>query len=292
MARIRTVKPEFWTNEKLSECSLSARLLFIGSWNFADDNGNLPRSAKRLKMQVLPADSIDCEPLICELIAHGLLTEYSVNGEKYLNIKGFKKHQLINRPSKCVIPTLDKADKSCESVTTHGVFTDGREGKGGEGEEDKSSLRSDSSSAGEDKPPAVSDQRSIASLETAKQVRERRLAEVTHDAVDAYNEAPFTKAKGGACPNVTLVNEVRQKEVNRCLKVASQICQRMYGSPKVIREFWADYWATVNEDEHASGRLGGGRDHQTWVPDFEYLTNPKVMTKLFDRAMSQEASHG
>ncbi|UMB78845.1 hypothetical protein FXN80_10765 [Dickeya fangzhongdai] len=104
MARIRTVKPEFWTDEKVVECSIPARLLFIGLFNFANDNGCLERSPKRIKMQVFPADVIDCEPLIAELITHGLLIEYSVNGVRYLQIPGFLKHQKINRPSKSSIP--------------------------------------------------------------------------------------------------------------------------------------------------------------------------------------------
>jgi hypothetical protein len=104
MARIRTVKPEFWTDEKVVECTIPARLLFIGLFNFANDLGCMERSHKRIKMQVFPADLIDCEPLIAELIAHGLLTEYSVNGQEYLYIKGFAKHQKINRPSATKIP--------------------------------------------------------------------------------------------------------------------------------------------------------------------------------------------
>lgn len=106
MARIRTIKPDFWTDEKIVELSFGARLLFIGCWNFADDNGNLQRSAKKLKMQIFPADSLDCDKLIQELLTHGLLSEYSVSdGEIFLHIHGFKKHQVINRPSKSAIPT-------------------------------------------------------------------------------------------------------------------------------------------------------------------------------------------
>jgi hypothetical protein len=125
MARIRTIKPDFWTDEKLTECSMSARLLFIGSWNFADDNGNLEASAKQLKMKVFPADNIDCQPLLNELITQGILTEYSVNDKKYLHIKGFKKHQVINRPSNSNIP---------QPLLTEDSLTEGkgREGKGKE----------------------------------------------------------------------------------------------------------------------------------------------------------------
>jgi hypothetical protein len=49
MARIRTVKPEFWTSEQVMELSPLARLAFIGMWNFCDDAGVHTASAKRLK---------------------------------------------------------------------------------------------------------------------------------------------------------------------------------------------------------------------------------------------------
>ncbi|WP_244096389.1 hypothetical protein [Burkholderia dolosa] len=132
MARIRTIKPDFWTDEKIVELSFEARLFFIGSWNFADDNGNLQRSAKKLKMQIFPADSIDCEPIIQSLIAHGMLIEYEVNGEKYLHIKGFRKHQVVNRPSKTGLPMPDSGSTPTplsESSLTEGK---GRERKGKE----------------------------------------------------------------------------------------------------------------------------------------------------------------
>jgi hypothetical protein len=132
MARIRTIKPDFWTDEKLTECSLSARLLFIGTWNFADDNGNLDRSAKQIKARVFPLDNIDCEPLLQELISQGLLTEYSVNEKIYFHIQGFAKHQLINRPSKPVCPEFDESLKiDNHSVSAHTSLI--TEGKGREG---------------------------------------------------------------------------------------------------------------------------------------------------------------
>ena len=131
MARIRTIKPEFWSDGVLMECSLNARLLFIGTWNFADDNGNLDRSAKQIKARIFPADPIDCEPLIQELLAHGRLIEYSVSGQKYLHIHKFSEHQVINRPSKPHCPIYEP------SLSTPGVIREdsglkGREGKGKE----------------------------------------------------------------------------------------------------------------------------------------------------------------
>jgi hypothetical protein len=143
MARIRTIKPDFWTDAALIECSLNARLLFIGTWNFADDYGNLDRSPKQIKARILPADNIDCEPPIRELIVHGLLVEYSVSGKIYLHIQGFTKHQLVNRPGKPSCPDFN------ESLIVHSQFTDysvnihgalRAEGKGREGSKPKTSC--------------------------------------------------------------------------------------------------------------------------------------------------------
>lgn len=159
MARIRTIKPDFWTDENIVECSVSARLLFIGLLNFADDNGNLVYSAKKIKMQIFPGDSFDCEPLINELIAHGLLIEYSVNNSKYLNIKGFKKHQVINRKSKTDIPEPDFNEPS---MNTHGLLNEYSltEGKGKErkGKEEKTNKKENSTGSDPaDSPCVVSD---------------------------------------------------------------------------------------------------------------------------------------
>lgn len=108
MARIRTVKPEYWTDERIGECSVSARLLFIASWNFADDHGGLDRSAKQLKAQAFPYDNIDCEPLVQELLDQRLLIEYEVDGKKYLHIKGFRTHQKVEKPARPRVPLYEQ----------------------------------------------------------------------------------------------------------------------------------------------------------------------------------------
>ena len=104
MSRIRTIKPEFWSDEKISEVSRDARLLFIGMWNYADDYGNIERSAKQMKARIFPYDEIDCEILLNELITVGLVIEYSVMERKYLHVRNFTTHQKIDKPSKARFP--------------------------------------------------------------------------------------------------------------------------------------------------------------------------------------------
>ena len=76
MSRIRTVKPEFWTSEQVVELSPTARLLFIGIWNFCDDQGIHPASAKTLKMEVFPGDDFsvaEIEAMVSEILNQGLM---------------------------------------------------------------------------------------------------------------------------------------------------------------------------------------------------------------------------
>ena len=98
MARIRTVKPELWTDPEFVELSLSARLLFIASLNFASDYGVLPDKPRQLKMQCLPADDVDVVALIEELVsAHFYIRDTAPNGDKVLLIRTFTTHQKVNR---------------------------------------------------------------------------------------------------------------------------------------------------------------------------------------------------
>lgn len=101
MARIRTIKPEFWTAEQVMECSPNARLAFIGLWNFCDDAGIHPASAKTLKAEVFPSDditSLDVERMVDELVTQGLLEVYEVEGRKYWAVTGWH-HQKIDQPT-------------------------------------------------------------------------------------------------------------------------------------------------------------------------------------------------
>ncbi|STW12989.1 primosomal protein I [Klebsiella pneumoniae subsp. rhinoscleromatis] len=54
MARIRTIKPEFWTDEDMAEVSEPACLLAIGLLNYADDEGYFNANPKLIKAAVFP----------------------------------------------------------------------------------------------------------------------------------------------------------------------------------------------------------------------------------------------
>lgn len=97
MARIRTLKPEFWTDEKIVALPYETRLFFQGMWNFADDCGHIENEPLRLKLQILPNDPVDATEQIKALVDAGLVEERS----GCLLIPGFERHQRIDKESRC-----------------------------------------------------------------------------------------------------------------------------------------------------------------------------------------------
>jgi hypothetical protein len=102
MARIRSIKPEFWTSPQIVACSLPARLVFIGLLNFCDDNGIHPASVSRLRMQVFPEDAIGDDAirsLVSELVRSGLVATYQFGDESFWMVTGWSRHQKIDKPT-------------------------------------------------------------------------------------------------------------------------------------------------------------------------------------------------
>ncbi len=103
MSRIRTIKPEFWDDEKLSTIKRDARLLFIALWTFSDDYGVVKGNTTWLKNKIFPYDDIrqsEFNSWIEDLHRIRVIIPFNANGEQYFYIRTFKAHQKIDRPSK------------------------------------------------------------------------------------------------------------------------------------------------------------------------------------------------
>ena len=137
MARIRTIKPEFWIDEKIGELSFGARLLFIATWNLADDEGILRWNAAYLRGHVFTYDVhvpiTKIKDLMQELIDKNLIEKYDVGVDAYAFVVHFSKHQVISKPmpSKQPLPTSPnfKAKYTNNSRSNTGTI---REHSGGE----------------------------------------------------------------------------------------------------------------------------------------------------------------
>lgn len=113
MARSRNIKPGFFTNDELAECHPLGRLLFAGLWTIADKEGRLDDRPKKIKAMLLPFDEADCDALLQQLNDHKFISRYQVNGDCYIQISNWKKHQNPHcKEAASEIPAPIENDKS------------------------------------------------------------------------------------------------------------------------------------------------------------------------------------
>ena len=126
MARSRNIKPSFFENEDLADLDPLARLLFIGMWTIADFKGCFEYRPKRLKVQLLPYDDCDIEKLAINLDKSRFISIYSVQGQKYIKVMNFDKHQNPHKNEKekgSDIPDISERDDIDEknSINTNDI---------------------------------------------------------------------------------------------------------------------------------------------------------------------------
>lgn len=131
MPRIRTIKPEFWTDGDIVRLSKAARLFYIGLWNFADDNGVQEYDPLTLKLRIFPKDNVKIEKLTQELVDIEKVIVYEVKKKKYILCKNLVNHQVIERKRKTTHPLPEDINKNQLKSTEISL---GREGKGREKE--------------------------------------------------------------------------------------------------------------------------------------------------------------
>lgn len=159
MARIRTIKPDFWTDGAIVEMSPYARLLYIGMWNFTlCDHGHLADDPLKLKLQILPMDDVDIRVLLAEVMQSGRVVRVSdLVGRTYLFIPRFTDHQKIDPRWKTRCPACAERESlhTVETPSNSPEFTGvqvnsptltetpprkGRDGKGKEGKQTSSTA--------------------------------------------------------------------------------------------------------------------------------------------------------
>lgn len=125
MARARNIKPGFYKNEDLAECSIWARYIFPGLWMLADREGRLEDRPKRIKGELLPFDGTEVEPLLQELARQGFISRYERRGIKTIQILKFKENQTphhLEKPS--LLPSVNEDSPVNDASTVPSVDLD------------------------------------------------------------------------------------------------------------------------------------------------------------------------
>jgi hypothetical protein len=102
VARIRSVKPEYWDDRKLAKrTSRDARLLYIALWNLADEWSRVNGDPQWIKGQVFSydddLDALAVAKLLDELAdpAVGAVVPYEADGDPYLFLPKLARHQRL-----------------------------------------------------------------------------------------------------------------------------------------------------------------------------------------------------
>jgi hypothetical protein len=93
VARLRTLKPGFFTNEVLGALPPLCRILYEGLWVWADREGRLEDRPKYLKAVILPYDDCDVDAMLGALEHAGFITRYEAEGARFIAIPTFLDHQ-------------------------------------------------------------------------------------------------------------------------------------------------------------------------------------------------------
>lgn len=150
MARIRTIKPDFFQSEDVASLTYRARLTWIGLWTYVDDAGRCKDNIRLIKGHVWPleddvtASAVELD--LDQLASSGRIVRYEADGERFIQVHKWADHQRISRPTPSKIPEPSRPPASSgnepskpiqeplteDSVSPPGGLTTGKEGKGKE----------------------------------------------------------------------------------------------------------------------------------------------------------------
>ena len=111
MARKRMIDPNIWQSEDFSRLSTLAKLVFIGLFSLADDEGRGRSNPVYLKSSLFPYEegirSADIDKTLSEISSNMSVIFYSCDGSSYYSLYKWNDWQKIDRPSESKIPEYD-----------------------------------------------------------------------------------------------------------------------------------------------------------------------------------------
>jgi hypothetical protein len=163
MARIRTIKPDFFRHEALYEAEretgLPLRVAFAGLWTAADREGRFHWKPRQLKLDCLPYDEVDFSRVLDALATRGFIARYAIEGREFGFIPSWHQHQIINNREKASeIPDPNEINRSTRSsreddASSTPLSNFKGEGKGKEGERENIGGREEHGREAEPSPP-------------------------------------------------------------------------------------------------------------------------------------------
>ena len=257
MARIRTIKPEFWRNDSLAGVSSEACLLAIGLLNHCDDDGFFNANPKLVESDIFPLRKLSSSTteLLRELSSISYLTLHQgSDGKTYGHVTNFLKHQVINKKTPSKIKDL--CDLQHSYHTTPVVLPSGKERKGKEVE-----MEIDKYICPPSGEPELGN----------------GLPKCNHQAViDLYHQHLPTLRR------VEVWNDARKGYLRqRWRDVALELSAEQQATEEVMLDYWARLFNYVGESKFLMGKVND-KSGRVFTADLEWILKPSNFAKIVE----------
>lgn len=107
MARIRSIHPALFTDEAFAGLSMAARVLLLGLWTEADDQGVFDWKPITIKMRIMPVDNVDVPALLADLERADVVRRFDQDGKAFGAVRNFCKFQRPKTPKYRVLKSAE-----------------------------------------------------------------------------------------------------------------------------------------------------------------------------------------
>lgn len=251
MMRIRTIKPEFFTDDELYDAEIASalplRLAFAGLWCACDREGRFEWRPRQLGAVILPYDAIPFENVLDALVKYGFVIKYRVGNAWFGLVPTLTKHQIINnREMASGLPVLQLAEEVIDACptrdprVTHASCGKGREVKGKEGK-------------------GIESNDPLPSPETTLVISQTAAKDPPVDFVNSWNALgkPFSKIESW----------------NAKRKTALRI--------RMSDAYFAENWKAAI-DRMKSSKFCRGENNRSWIADVGFFLRPDTIAKIME----------
>lgn len=260
MARARNIKPGFFKNETLAECSPLSRLLFAGLWCIADRAGRLEDRPKRIRAEILPYDDGGVDEMLGELHRAGFILRYKVGEQGYIQVLNFAKHQN---------PHCRESESTIPAPNEHSACTVQELDKHRTGPADSLNLIPDSLNPTTTTSPAGDS-----------------LACPVEKIVDAYHRMMPEN------PRCKVLNTARRGSVKaRWLEAARLDCKPFgYATAQEGIAAWENFFAVCAKSEFLTGKATPQPGKPPFFADIDFLMSPAGFAKCLENKYHRESA--
>jgi hypothetical protein len=249
MARIRTIKPEFWQNEQLAGLPEHARLLAIALLNHSDDEGYFLASPQLVRAACFPFEEHSKNVLrsIQELSSIGYIEVRDSSGKAIGRVCKFLDHQRIDKAQKSKLSGLFQSSeiKKPNAVDT---FDDNSKNIPGTIQEPSDTIQRLEQGTGN---------REVEQGMEVEQGTLTAIASECEEVITAWNQA------------------------------MGKNCRLTYSRKKTLRarrkdSYWVENWREAIAKCKASDFCMGRSQNGSWVADLDWFLKPETVTRLME----------